>query len=139
MSKGDIYTPSESRVSDVGFASARRAYEPSGSGSLPSARMSHINDSMRRENATLNRTIRTTSPSPIAFILDDTGSMGDWVDTIYEKMPMFYGQTILQGYLDKPAISFCLTGDAYYDSAPLQVTDFAEGDTIDKKIESRYI
>ena len=50
--------------------------------------------------------------------------MGDWSKIIYDKMPMFYGQIMMQEYLTDPAISFCAVGDAIHDRAPIQVTDF---------------
>ncbi len=67
---------------------------------------------------------------PIVVAIDVTGSMGDWskviiysfsynIQVIYDKMPMFYGQIMLQGYLTDPALSICGIGDATCDYAPL--------------------
>ena len=46
--------------------------------------------------------------------------MGDWSKIIYDKMPMFYGQIMMHGYLKDPALSIAGIGDAIAgDKAPL--------------------
>ena len=77
--------------------------------------------------------------NPIIFALDVTGSMGNWSKIIYEKMPMFYGQIMIQNYLKDPSISFCAVGDAKCDSAPLQVSEFGQGKEIDQLIGKMYL
>lgn len=68
----------------------------------------------------------------VVVALDMTGSMGTWSKIIYDKLPMFFGQLQMQGYLHDPAISFAAIGDALVDSAgALQVTPFAQGTDID--------
>jgi hypothetical protein len=57
--------------------------------------------------------------NPIVMAIDVTGSMGNWSKIIYDKMPMFYGQIMMQGYLDDPALSIAGVGDATCDKAPL--------------------
>lgn len=52
---------------------------------------------------------------------------------------MFYGQIMMQGYLEDPAISFCAVGDETCDDAPLQVTDFGQGIQIDQLITKSYL
>ena len=59
--------------------------------------------------------------------LDITGSMGVWSQVIYDKLPMLYGQIIMNKYLKDPSLSFCGIGDATADRAPLQVTNFGRG------------
>lgn len=76
---------------------------------------------------------------PIVFALDVTGSMGEWTKIIYDKMPMFYGQIMMQKYLEDPAISFCAIGDAKTDEAPLQVSEFGQGREIDQLISKMYL
>jgi hypothetical protein len=48
---------------------------------------------------------------PIVVVIDVTGSMGNWTKIIYDKMPMFYGQIMMQGYLTDPALSVSGVGD----------------------------
>ena len=71
---------------------------------------------------------------PIIFALDITGSMGDWVKIVYNKMPMFYGQIMMQKYLSDPAISFCAVDDVKVcdPSKVLQITEFGQGIAIDQ-------
>lgn len=65
--------------------------------------------------------------------------MGDWTKIIYDKIPMFYGQIMQQGYLTDPALSFCAIGDAKTDKAPLQVADFGQGKEIDEKLSKLWL
>jgi hypothetical protein len=80
-----------------------------------------------------------TVKHPIVFSLDVTGSMGDWTKIIYDKMPMFYGQIMMQNYLQEPAISFCAVGDYTSDEAPLQITEFKQGSEIDSSLAKMYL
>src|SRR5688572_26442562 len=70
--------------------------------------------------------------SPIVVAMDVTRSRGNDSKIVYDKMPMLYGQIMMQGYLEDPAISFAAIGDATSgDRAPLQVCDFASGTDLD--------
>lgn len=77
--------------------------------------------------------------NPIVFALDVTGSMGDWSKIIYDKMPMFYGQLMMQKYLVDPSISFCAVGDYTSDTAPLQIAEFGQGKEIDQLISKIFL
>ena len=72
--------------------------------------------------------------NPIIFALDVTGSMGDWAKIIYQKLPMFYGQIMMQQYLSDPAISFCAIGDhkVTEDPIPIQICEFKRGKELDE-------
>lgn len=76
---------------------------------------------------------------PIVFALDITGSMGDWPKIIYDKMPMFYGQIMMKGYLTDPSISMCGIGDATTKDSCLQVLDFCQGKQIDEQLAKLFI
>jgi len=65
--------------------------------------------------------------------------MGDWPRIIYDKLPMFYGQLMMQKYLDNPAIAFAAFGDATCSAAPLQVTPFAQRGDIDNWIKKLWL
>jgi len=88
---------------------------------------------------TFQRPIHCTNKSPVVCCVDVTGSMGKWPKVIWDKLPMFYGQILLKGYLEEPAFSFCAIGDAYGDKSPLQVTPFAQGNDIDNQISKIHI
>jgi len=76
------------------------------------------------------RRISTEAENPIVIALDVTGSMGDSAKIMFDKMPMFWGQMEQKNYLKDPAVSFAAIGDAYCDTAPLQVTDFEKAKAI---------
>lgn len=77
--------------------------------------------------------------SPIIVALDVTGSMGNWSKIIYDKLPMLFGQLMLQNYLDDPAICFAAVGDANSDQAPLQVCEFAQGAALDDWVSKLWL
>ncbi len=79
--------------------------------------------------------IRSTAKNPIIVVLDVTGSNIDFAKVVYDKMPMFYGQIEQQKYFTDFDISFCAVGDAYTDSYPLQIADFAKGIELDSWLE----
>ena len=54
-------------------------------------------------------------------------------------MPMFYGQIMMQKYLEDPALSFCAVGDVTCDRAPLQIAEFGQGKGIDQMISKMYL
>jgi len=69
--------------------------------------------------------------------------MGDWPKVIWDKLPMLFGQIMLQGYLVDPALGFCGIGDTLTQAGvnaghaykPLQVTEFASGTRIDDELK----
>jgi hypothetical protein len=65
--------------------------------------------------------------------------MGDWTKIIYDKLPMFYGQLMINQYVQDPALSFCAIGDATCDSTPLQVTEFGQGHSLDQLLNKVYL
>ncbi|OGC05109.1 hypothetical protein A2276_04110 [candidate division WOR-1 bacterium RIFOXYA12_FULL_43_27] len=66
--------------------------------------------------------------------------MGDWVEIIYTKLPMLYGQLVENSVLEKLAVSLCLFTDAGIGNQdPFQIADFAEGDILDESIESLWL
>jgi hypothetical protein len=87
---------------------------------------------MAPELAPRGRLLVCEQRDPIVVAMDVTRSRGDDSKVVYDKMPMLYGQLLMQGYLDDPAISFAAIGDANGDAAPLQVCDFATGTDLDR-------
>jgi hypothetical protein len=84
-------------------------------------------------------TLKSKGRSPIVFALDVTGSMGEWVKTIYDKLPMFYGQMIQNEYTFDPTLSFCAIGDAECSKVPLQISEFSSGLDIDSNINKIFL
>lgn len=116
----DVYSSSRS---SGGFSFSDQSTQAIG-------RSSDLDDSLR----TKNRSIECIHKNPLVPCLDVTGSMGNWTRTIYDKMPMFFGQIVQQGYLEDLSISFAANGDAYTDMYPVQVCDFAEGTALDNNL-----
>lgn len=85
------------------------------------------------------RNIECTHKNPVVIDLDVTGSMGNWARTIYDKMPMFFGQIVQQNYLPDLSISFAANGDANGDDCPIQVCDFAEGTALDADLAKIWL
>jgi hypothetical protein len=78
------------------------------------------------------RVLTCERKNPIVVAMDVTRSRGNDSKVVYDKMPMLYGQIMMQGYLEDPAISFAAIGDASSgDRSPLQVCDFASGTELD--------
>jgi len=81
--------------------------------------------------------IKSSTAQPIIICCDvTTGSMGDWPRVIYDKMPMFYGQILMQKYLTDPSLCFMAIGGL---PATLQVCDFATGSKIDEQMKKLMI
>merc|ERR550514_1331523 len=85
------------------------------------------------------RALTCEAKSPVVVAIDVTGSMGNWTKIIYDKLPMFYGQLKMQGYLEDPSISFAAVGDHASDRAPLQACDFAQGLAIDDMVAKLWL
>lgn len=88
---------------------------------------------------TNEKRLATDVKHPVIICLDVTGSMGDNTKIVYDKMPMLWGQLEQKNYLSDFAISFCAIGDAYTDEAPLQITPFEKGITIDEWLKKIWL
>lgn len=122
---------------DVGSTSSSSDYDYSDY--TDTAKTAFKNGSANTKVLPLDRNLKCKNKSPIVVAIDGTGSMGNDAYIIYDKMPMFYGQILMQGYLDDPAISFAVVGDAYSDKAPIQVCDFEQGTELDSWLEKLWI
>lgn len=78
--------------------------------------------------------IHSDSKNPLVIAVDVTGSMSEWPQEIFDRLPLVY-QTLSQ-YNNDIDISFCAIGDANCDSYPLQVTDFAKGLDLEDKLKA---
>lgn len=122
---------------DVGSTSSSSDYDYSDY--TDTAKTAFKNSSAHKSVLPLNRKLVCKNKSPIVVAIDGTGSMGNDAYIIYDKMPMFYGQILMQGYLEDPAISFGVVGDAYSDQAPIQVCDFEQGTELDGWLQKLWI
>ncbi|OGC08299.1 hypothetical protein A2230_04325 [candidate division WOR-1 bacterium RIFOXYA2_FULL_36_21] len=132
------YEPSYTRTSSSNYSRAQSAQQTY----IPKIDRSTLVKPFNRATFPHGRTLKTQSPCPVALLNDVSGSMEEGVVTIRDKIPMIVNQTITRGYLDKPAFSLFAVSDArtfhngeYIEDYPFQVTDFAEGDTLDNNVE----
>lgn len=107
-------------------------YSSGSSGSYGSgSRSSTLDKSMLPKE----KVLESNTKQPVIIVLDVTGSNTEHAKTVYDKMPMFYGNLKQKGYLDDFDISFCAVGDAYCDTYPLQAGSFAKGTELDSWIK----
>lgn len=79
------------------------------------------------------------NPTPIAIVLDVTGSNIEAARAVHAKLPQLFGLLQRKGYVEDPQILIAATGDAYSDSVPLQVGQFESDNRIDAMIEAMYL
>lgn len=132
----DDSTPRDSGAG-YSYSSARGAYDPgpAGSGSSKSSGRSYARKSAV-EKYPLDKKITTQSPTPLVVAVDVTGSMADWPQLIFEKLPLLYNE--VKRYMPEVEISFAAVGDAYCDNYPIQIQDFGKDKDLDAKINALY-
>lgn len=87
-----------------------------------------------------SRDIKTSAKTPIVIAMDVTRSRGDDSKILYDKLPMLYGQIMMQNYVKEPALSFAAIGDIpCNDIGPVQVCDYAQGNDLDDWIKKLWL
>lgn len=87
------------------------------------------------------KVLLTKAKFPLVVALDVTGSMREYPKMIFEKLCILYNEALFflpPEIKDSFEISFCAIGDAYTDSYPLQVTDFAKAQELDTNIKMLF-
>jgi hypothetical protein len=79
------------------------------------------------------------NPTPIAIILDVTGSNIAAARAVHAKLPQLFGLLQRKGYVEDPQILIGATGDAYSDTVPLQIGQFESDNRIDDMVEAMYL
>ena len=69
--------------------------------------------------------LTTDAKSPLVVIVDGTGSMGKFPETIFKKLPLLDDSA--KDYLDDCEVSYGMIGDAGSDQYPLQIQPFGKG------------
>ena len=82
------------------------------------------------------RTISSRSANPLLVAVDVTGSMQHWPGEIFDRLPLLY-QTLSQ-YREDLEVSFAAIGDATCDKWPLQITDFAAGQSLESRLAALH-
>ncbi|MBI5065474.1 hypothetical protein HZA97_04495 [Candidatus Woesearchaeota archaeon] len=130
---GGSYDPGEWKGFD--YNSARAAYDPSAGRGYSSS--SGSSSKSKKAVDSVPAKLKTDSPSPVIVAVDVTGSMKEWPEVIFEKLPLV--DLGLKEYLDNPEISFMAIGDANSDQYGLQVQDFTKGTDLVSKLNKLYI
>lgn len=89
----------------------------------------------------MGKVLVTKSRLPIVVCVDVTGSMRQYPKLIFEKLCILYNEIMYflpEDVKKEFEISFSAVGDANFDKAPLQITDFAKGKELDSNITSLY-
>jgi len=84
--------------------------------------------------APIGKDISTDSTHPWVVASDDTGSMGDWIDIILEKLALLGKEA--ERYAPNYALSVWLTGDARCDEHALQIRDFDSGPSLTEQVDA---
>lgn len=83
----------------------------------------------------MKRNIKCNAGTPIVLALDISGSMNEWPRIFFDKLPMFYGQMVMQDYVPDPALSFAAFSGGYQ----LQATDFVQKGDCDVALQKMYM
>lgn len=79
------------------------------------------------------------NPTPIAIILDVTGSNFEAAKAVHAKLPQLFGVLQRKGYVSDPQILIGAIGDANTDKVPLQIGQFESDNRIDAMVEAMYL
>lgn len=79
------------------------------------------------------------NPTPVAVMLDVTGSNIEAARVVHSKLPQLFGLLQRKGYAEDPQILIGAIGDAYSDRVPLQVGQFESDNRIDAMVEAMYL
>lgn len=123
---------------DVGSSSSSGGFYSGGTSSTL-AKSALSRSSLDPSLNPFKRTVKSEKESPIVIALDVTGSNTEFARIVYDKAPMLHGQIEQQGYLKDFDICFSAVGDAYSDSAPLQICDFDFGIGLDDKLKKIFL
>ncbi len=73
-------------------------------------------------------------PTPVAVILDVTGSNYEAARVVHSKLPQLFGLLQRKGYAPDPQMLFGAIGDAHSDKFPLQVGQFESDNAMDDQL-----
>lgn len=79
------------------------------------------------------------NPTPIAVVLDVTGSNFAAATVVHSKLPQLLGVLQRKGYVEDPELNFSAIGDATCDRVPLQMGAFESDNRIDQQLEAMYL
>lgn len=77
--------------------------------------------------------------TPIIIAFDETGSMGENPRILQKALKKLFGMLIRQDVVADPQVAIGAYGDAYYDDAPLQFSQFESDNRIDENLDDILI
>jgi hypothetical protein len=78
-------------------------------------------------------------PTPIAIVLDVTGSNYEAAMAVHAKLPQLFSTLQGQGFISDPQVMIAATGDANSDQFPIQVGQFESDNRIDDMVGSMIL
>lgn len=85
---------------------------------------------------TAKHALKSTAANVLIWIQDVTGSMGDWPDEIFKRLPLMYAEASKYLGSDDLEILFIAHGDARTDNYAVQVARFGKGPDLDPMLAS---
>jgi len=79
------------------------------------------------------------NPTPIAVVLDVTGSNIQAATIVHSKLPQLFGLLQRKAYVEDPELNFSAIGDANSDRVPLQMGSFESDNRVDAQLEAMYL
>ena len=79
------------------------------------------------------------NPTPIAIVLDVTGSNHRAAHKVHAKLPQLFGVLQRKGLIEDPQVLIGANGDATCDRVPLQMGQFESDNRIDAMVEAMYL
>jgi hypothetical protein len=81
-------------------------------------------------------TLASAAPNVVIVVMDVTGSMAQWPEEIFRRLPLMYAELCEHLGSDDLEILFIAHGDARTDSYPIQVARFGKGPELDAMLAS---
>jgi hypothetical protein len=79
------------------------------------------------------------NPTPIAIVLDVTGSNIEAARAVHAKLPQLFGVLQRIGGIEDPQILIAATGDANTDQVPVQFGQFESDNRVDDQVSALYL
>lgn len=79
------------------------------------------------------------NPTPIAVVLDVTGSNSVAAKKVHAKLPQLFGVLQRKGLIEDPQVMIGANGDATSDRVPLQMGQFESDNRIDAMVEAMFL
>lgn len=124
---------SAARKSHVDITAGRGYAKPAAP--IPASSSANHKPALHAEEVPKN--LKTEAISPLAIIVDGTGSMGVFPETIFKKLPLL--DDGVKDYLEGCEISYAMIGDAACDQYPLQIQSFGTGKQMVKALNKLVI